>query len=50
MGISYLYFFLCELPDPILGPVLLWAVGLGLIDTVLIVYEENEPCPTPNDK
>lgn len=29
---------------PILGRVLLSAIGLCLIDTVLIVYEENEPC------
>lgn len=47
MGISFLCFFPCEPPDPILAPVFLLAVGLYLIDKGLIVYEGNEPCVPP---
>ena len=47
MGISYLHFLLCELPDCIFALDFLLAVGLYLIDRWLIVYEGNEPCVRP---
>lgn len=46
-GTSYLYFFLCELPDTVLAPFFLLAVGLYLIDKGFIVYEGNEPWALP---
>lgn len=44
---SYLYFFLCELPGGVLTLEFLLAVSLYLTDKGLIVSEGSEPCVRP---
>ena len=47
MRMSYLYFFLCELPGGVLTLEFLLAVSLYLTDKGLIVSEGSEPCVRP---